>query len=234
MTDNRFTSPDALARQLADDLAGKMRESIAARGRVCIAVSGGSTPVRFLEELSKRKLDWSKVRVTLVDERWVDESDAASNAALVKRHLLQNEASQTYFFSLKNKAPGPVDGFMECENGLHELMVRLDFAVLGMGNDGHTASWFPDSDALPKCLDEGNSASCCPVIDEPTGLPRMTLTWGLLSNCRHLYLHFEGDEKNRVYAKACVEKERQNISAMPIRSVLYQSQVPLSIYRSEE
>jgi len=71
------------------------------------------------------------------------------------------------------------------------------------------------------------------VTDEPADLPRMTLTWGLLSNCRHLYLHFEGDEKNRVFAKAQKESERQNISAMPIRTVLYQSQVPLSIFRSE-
>jgi 6-phosphogluconolactonase len=233
MTDNRFKSADALARQLADDLAGKMREAIEARGRVCIALSGGSTPVRFFEELSKRKLDWSKVRITLVDERWVTLDDAASNAALVRRHLLQNEAEQAYFLPLKNSAPNPVDGFMECENSLHELMVRLDFAVLGMGNDGHTASWFPGSAALPKCLDEGNAAWCCPVTDEPVDLPRMTLTWGLLSNCRHLYLHFEGDEKNRVYAQAQKEDERQNISAMPIRTVLYQSQVPLSIFRSE-
>jgi len=233
MTDNRFESPDALARQLADDLAAKMREAIEERGRVCIAVSGGSTPVRFLEQLSTRKLDWSKVRITLVDERWVDLEDPASNAGLVRRHLLQNEAAQAYFLPLKNNSPDPVDGFMQCENSLHELMVRLDFAVLGMGNDGHTASWFPDSEALPKCLDEGNAAWCCPVTDEPADLPRMTLTWGLLSNCRHLYLHFEGDEKNRVFAKAQKESERQNISAMPIRTVLYQSQVPLSIFRSE-
>lgn len=234
MAENRFTSSEALARQLADDLAGKMREAIDARGRVCIAVSGGSTPVRFFEELSKRELDWSKVRITLVDERWVDESDGASNAALVRRHLLQNRAVHAYFFSLKNKASDPVDGYMQCENGLHELMVRLDFAVLGMGADGHTASWFPNSDALPKCLDEASSAWCCPVTDEPSGLPRMTLTWGLLSNCRQLYLHFEGAEKNQVFGKARAEKERQHLSAMPVRAVLHQSLVPLNIYRSEE
>lgn len=233
MIDNRFSSSSVLARQLADDLAGKMREAIEARGRVCIAVSGGSTPVKFFEELSKRQLDWSKVRITLVDERWVDEENAASNARLVREHLLQNEASQGYFLPLKNKSADPVNGFMECENKLHELMVRLDFAVLGMGNDGHTASWFPESSALSKCLDEGNAAWCSPVTDEPTGLARMTLTWGLLSACRHLYLHFEGDEKNTVFAQAGIESEHQNISAMPVRTVLYQSQVPLSIYRSE-
>ena len=114
MTDNRFKSPETLAKQLADSLAKRIREAIEARGRVCIAVSGGSTPVRFFRELSQRKLDWSKVLITLVDERWVDETDAASNARLVRENLLQNEAATAYFLPLKNKAANPVDGFMEC------------------------------------------------------------------------------------------------------------------------
>lgn len=233
MAENRFKSQDALARQLADDLAGRIKEAISARGRVCLAVSGGSTPVRFFEELSVRELDWSKVLITLVDERWVDENESASNARLVKEHLLKNAAASAYFLPLKNKSSHPVEGFMECENKLHEQITRLDFAVLGMGNDGHTASWFPESDALPKCLDEGAGAWCCPVTDEPTGLPRMTLTWSLLSNCRHIYLHFEGDQKNEVYRQATDPAERADIQAMPVRTVLYQSQVPLTVYRSE-
>ncbi|MFP6788465.1 MAG: 6-phosphogluconolactonase [Thalassolituus sp.] len=233
MSGNRFKRSDVLAKQLADDLAERMAEAIEVRGRVCIAVSGGSTPIRFFEELSTRDIPWQKVLITLVDERWVDEDNAASNARLVREHLLKNKAASAYFLPLKNRAKDPVSGFMECENKLHELMVRLDFAVLGMGNDGHTASWFPDSDALSKCLNEGGAAWCCPVIDEPIELPRMTLTWGLLSNCRHLYLHFEGADKNAVYEQATEKTERQNIAAMPVRTLLYQSQVPLSIYRSE-
>jgi 6-phosphogluconolactonase len=233
MSDNRFKNSDILAKHLADDLSERMTEAIEARGRVCLAVSGGSTPIRFFEELSMRDIQWQKVLITLVDERWVDEENAASNAGLVREHLLKNKAASAYFLPLKNHAKDPVAGFMECENKLHELMVRLDFAVLGMGNDGHTASWFPDSDALSKCLNEGSAAWCCPVIDEPIELPRMTLTWGLLSNCRHLYLHFEGNDKNMVYAKATEQSERQNIALMPVRTLLYQSQVPLSIYRSE-
>ena len=97
MTDNRFASSETLAKQLADSLAKRIREAIEARGRVCIAVSGGSTPVRFFQELSKRELDWSKVLITLVDERWVDETDPASNARLVREHLLQNHAAKAYF-----------------------------------------------------------------------------------------------------------------------------------------
>ena len=233
MTDNRFASSETLAKQLADSLAKRIREAIEARGRVCIAVSGGSTPVRFFQELSKRELDWSKVLITLVDERWVDETDPASNARLVREHLLQNHAAKAYFLPLKNKSANPVDGFMECENKLHEQITRLDFEVLGMGNDGHTASWFPHSEALANCLNEGGGAWCSPVLDEPSDMPRMTLTWALLAKCRHLYLHFEGAQKNAVFEQATAAAESQNIQAMPVRTLLYQSQATLSIYRSE-
>lgn len=233
LTEYPFQSSATLARQLADHLAQGMREALTARGRVCLAVSGGNTPVQFFQELSQRELDWSKVLITLVDERWVDETEKASNARLVREHLLKNKAAKAYFLPLKNIADNPVDGYIECENRLHELINRLDFAVLGMGTDGHTASWFPHSEELGKCLDEGSNAWCCPVLDEPTGIPRMTLTWSMLTECRHLYLHFEGDEKKRVFTEAVEPAASQNIAAMPVRTLLFQSQVPLSIYRSE-
>ncbi len=233
MTDNQFQSPDLLARQLADELAQKMDEVITSQGQVTIAVSGGSTPVGFFQQLSSRPLDWSKVSITLVDERWVSVEDVASNARLVGQHLFQNQARQARFLPLNNDAPNPVDGFAHCESSLHRFMEHLDFAVLGMGNDGHTASWFPGSSALQQCLDQHNSNWCCPITDAPDGLPRMTLTWNLLSQCRHLYLHFEGAEKNVVFAQACAAQQRDRINAMPIRAVIFQTQVPLSIYRSE-
>ena len=233
MTDNQFHSPDLLAKQLADELAKKMDEVITTQGQVTIAVSGGSTPVGFFQQLSSRPLDWSKVSITLVDERWVSVEDVASNARLVRDQLLQNQAKQARFLPLNNDAPNPVDGFAHCENSLHRFMEHLDFAVLGMGNDGHTASWFADSSALPKCLDQNNPNWCCPVTDAPGGLARITLTWSLLSQCRHLYLHFEGAEKNAVFEQARAAQQRDRISAMPIRAVIFQTQVPLSIYRSE-
>ncbi|MDF1762360.1 MAG: 6-phosphogluconolactonase [Oleibacter sp.] len=233
MIEHRFSSSAILANQLADDLADRMRDAIEQRGRVCIAVSGGKTPEQFLQSLSKQKLDWSKVVVTLVDERWVDESSADSNAALVKKNLLQGEASKAYFLALKNPAGDPISGFMACENTLHEQIRRLDFAVFGMGDDGHTASWFPNSSALLKCLDAESSAWCCPVNDAPNGIPRMTLTWRLLGNCRHSYLHFEGPNKLEVFKQASAPDALLDVQSMPVRQLLQQTQVPLSIFRSE-
>ncbi|MDK2779344.1 MAG: 6-phosphogluconolactonase [Pseudomonadota bacterium] len=233
MQDLRFPDPQSLARQLAGDLAERMRKAINDRGRVCIAVSGGSTPLLFFQALSQQKLPWEKVLITLVDERWVNEDHDASNARLVRANLLQNEALKAYFLPLKNAAATPKDGFMDCENRLHELITRLDYAVLGMGTDGHTASWFPHSQALARALNEAGGAWCCPVDDAPSMPQRMTLSWSLLAGCRHLFLHFEGSAKDAVYAQATRPDQIQNLTDMPVRTLLSQSAVPLSLYRTE-
>lgn len=232
MNDFQFDTSDTCAQQLAHNVAERLREYINERGRVCMAVSGGQTPVLFFEYLSQQVLDWSKVLITLVDERWVDVVNVASNERLVREHLLQNEASSAYFLPLKNESSLVTDGYMKCENSLHEQITRLDLAILGMGADGHCASWFPGSSALAKCLDEASGARCCPVLDEPNALPRMTLTWHFLSQCRHLYLHFTGQQKQDVFQTVCHADYQQNVSDMPVRSILFQSSVPLSIYRS--
>ena len=232
MQDLRFPDSQALARQLAGDLANRMRSSIEARGRVCIAVSGGKTPVPFFQALAQEKLPWNQVLVTLVDERWVDETEPASNARLVRQYLLQGEAAQAYFLPLKNQASDPVAGFMECENRLHEQIRRLDYAVLGLGSDGHTASWFPHSQALGKAMGSTNAAWCCPVMDAPEHQHRMTLTWNLLSDCRHIFLHFEGEDKDAVFSRAEAPADIHDNARMPVRTLLTQSDVPLSIYRT--
>ena len=89
MQDSRFPDSHKLARQLAEDLAERMRDAIAERGRVCIAVSGGNTPVAFFKALSDQSLPWDKVLVTLVDERWVNDDEEVANALrlLLRPHV---------------------------------------------------------------------------------------------------------------------------------------------------
>ncbi len=230
ITDNRFDNPEDLARQLARGVARRLQQCIDERGHASLAVSGGKTPVLFFQQLAQQSLAWNKVTLTQVDERWVDAQHSDSNARLIQQHLLQGPASDAFFLPLYNGAKDPEDGFMACENRLHELVDQLDLAVLGMGTDGHTASWFPGSSALPSLLDEQSGAWCCPVMGQEPA--RMSLTWSLLARCQHLYLHFEGDDKNHTFEQACEPDQQQDIEAMPVRTLLYQSQVPLSLYRS--
>lgn len=232
INDNRFSDTETLAQQLADSVAGKMRAILEERGKVSLAVSGGKTPALFFQKLSQQELDWAKVLVTLVDDRWVEDSDEASNAKLVKENLLINNATLAYFVPLKNTEASAAEGLMTSENRLHEQVDELDIVVLGMGLDGHTASWFPESEALTACLDEQAAACCCAVMDAPDFPQRMTMSLSLVLRSKNIYLHFEGEDKNQVFEQVCHEQEKHNLEQMPVRSVLFQSQVPVNIYRS--
>lgn len=232
INDNRFSDTHTLAQQLADSVASKMQSIIDERGRVSLAVSGGTTPKAFFQKLSEKELDWAKVLITLVDDRWVESDDQDSNERLVKDNLLINHAKLAYFVPLKNAEETPKEGLMISENRLHEQIDELDIVVLGMGLDGHTASWFPGSESLTQCLDEQAAACCFAVMDAPTFPQRMTMSLSLVLRSKHIYLHFEGEAKNKVFEQVCDEHDKHNFEPMPVRSVLFQNQVPVNIYRS--
>ncbi len=105
-------------------MAEALRARIASHGRASLAVSGGRTPARFLEVLSGAPLDWAKVTVTLVDERWVPESSERSNAALVRQHLLRGPAAVARFIPLYTGAPTPEAGLADAEAALADLPGR--------------------------------------------------------------------------------------------------------------
>lgn len=223
-----FTDNQALAAGLAERVAECLREGIAARGHALLAVSGGSTPRHFFERLSREALDWSKVQVTLVDERWVPESHERSNAAMVKGMLLQHAASAAHFVPLYTDAPTPEAGLATVRARMAALELPFDAVVLGMGNDGHTASFFPGGDRLPEALDLNNPVRVLPMRAAGAGEPRITFTLSALLETRALFLHIEGDAKRQLLADA-----QAGIGAaadFPVRAVLTQPRVPLAVF----
>ena len=136
------------ARGLAAEVAGRLRSALAEQGQALLVVSGGRSPVAFLEALSEEPLDWSRITLSLADERWVPESHADSNAGLVRRHLLRGEAAKARFIGLYQPAASLEEAAELADHHLHELPLPIDVLVLGMGDDGHTASLFPNSPGL--------------------------------------------------------------------------------------
>ena len=173
-----FQSPEALADALADQITDLLSEALATRGLAFLAVSGGSTPKRLFAALSSRKLDWSKVIVTLIDERFVPETSDRSNASLVRDKLLVNEAAAARFVGLYRDADDVDAAAIQAGKDLSALPWPLDVAILGMGADGHTASFFPDADDLPQLLDPARPELVMPVHADSAGEPRLTLPIG--------------------------------------------------------
>lgn len=222
-----FADRDGLAAALADAVAQNLRAGIASRGKASLAVSGGSTPAMFFASLGANdNLDWSKITVTLVDERWVDESSDRSNARLVKQNLLQGAASKAVFIPLYAGGEPPASGIVEAVDDLQKDVPHpFDAVVLGMGNDGHTASFFPGGDVLDLALSAKDPAIA--IRAAGAGEPRITLTLPHLLATNNLYLHIEGSEKAATLETALGDGP---VNDMPVRAVLRQDQVPVKIY----
>ena len=212
-----FADKPTLAKELAEAVADRIRAAIAETGTAAIAVSGGSTPGRFFQALGKTKdIDWSKVIVTLVDERWVDETSDRSNALLVNERMLQGPAATARFFPLYSGGAEPdAESVARTNAMLAQLPERFAAVILGMGNDGHTASFFPGGDTLDEAL---TAAGPTVSIRAPgAGEPRITFTLPRLLNTDGLYLHIEGEEKAIVLDIALADGP---VEDMPVRAVL--------------
>jgi len=210
-----FEDKLALAAALSARLAQDLRAAIAARGEATIAVSGGSTPKHLFEQLAQETLEWSRVTITLVDERWVPDTDERSNARLIESLLLRHKAADAELVPLYVEAATPEAGIGEVRTRVAALKLPFDAVVLGMGPDGHTASFFPGGDRLAEALDPANTAQVLPMRAPGAGEPRITFTLPVLLKARALYLHIEGADKRDVLQQA-----EQPGSQLPIASVL--------------
>ena len=223
-----FPDGDAVAQALAQAVADDLRTALALRGQASIALSGGTTPRRFLQALSRQPLDWANVTVTLVDERWVDDRHERSNARLVKEHLLQDAAADARFVPLYRPAASPDEVLADVAAA---LPATLDVVVLGMGGDGHTASFFPGGDRLADAMDPATTATVLPMRAPGAGEPRITLTLSVLRDAGRLYLHIEGGEKRQVLQQAL---SGQGAGAgYPVRAVLQALRAPLQVYLTQ-
>jgi 6-phosphogluconolactonase len=224
---NAFESGADLAVGLADKVAETLSAAIAARGTASIAVSGGSTPKAFFEALSSRVLDWTKVTITLVDERFVPEENPRSNHKLVKENLLKNKAAAANFLPLYQPAADAEKSAVIATEETKGIDNPFDIAILGMGGDGHTASFFPGGSNLAKAIDPKTPRGIITMEAEGAGEPRLTFTFASLQDARLLVLHIEGESKKDVLAKA--ESDGPE-TEMPIRAILRRAASPVEIY----
>jgi 6-phosphogluconolactonase len=222
-----FASGEALAGTLAARVAEALSRAIDLDGAACLAVSGGSTPRAFFKALSLQDIAWDKVTVTLVDERFVPPSHERSNHRLVATCLLQNEAAYANFVPLFSDGCSPDEAAQHAVNRLETLKKPLDVVILGMGLDGHTASWFPGSAHLDAVTDPEASemvlAAQAPGVEET----RLTLTQPTIAGAALCVLHIEGNEKKSVFEEAM---KPGPVDQLPVRAILRKTSQPLQVY----
>lgn len=202
----RADASDALAQALEIDLARAVQD----RGEASLVVSGGTSPAAMFHALRKKMLPWRNVSVIPSDERNVALEHPDRNESMIRRELLVDQAADARLLSLL--PAGDIPG-------------RFDAVVLGMGDDGHTASLFPDSPDLSRAL--GSQAQLEQLEVPRLGASRISLTPCALLSSRKIYLLFFGPEKRRVYEAALQEND---VNRFPVSVVLGQGQVPVTVY----
>ncbi len=226
-------SPAELNVRLAQDIAQRLAAAIQARGFAVLSVSGGKSPVALFEALRVIDIDWSRVRITLVDERCVPRSHPDSNALLVQTHLQQDLAAKAQLVFMVASASEPLDtpAAQAKAAGIALLAASpADVLVLGMGADGHTASLFPEAPNLAEAMDLRNTQTCVAIelAHPPANAPyaRISQTLAQILSARHIVLPLTGADKLNTLQQAW----KQATPALPISFVLQQTQTPVALW----
>lgn len=224
MKQSLFQSTEQLNQQFSQRIVALLEQGINAKGRASLLVSGGRTPLGLFAELSNSQLDWGKVDISLADERWVDADDDASNEKLVRDNLLKNNAAAANFVSLKTAHANAADAVDELTSRLDSMAQPFDVLILGMGEDGHTASLFPCSAQIADGLAMDSQQKLIAVTPGNAPHQRMSLTLPALLTSQNIFLHLTGDSKMQVLQQAL---DGEDELAMPIRAVLNRADVEL-------
>ena len=220
----------------AESIAGRIEETLGAAviadGRAVFAGSGGSTPSPIYRRLSQAEIGWDKVAVTLVDERYVPETSPESNATLIKHTLLQGPAAKARFIPLYTSEVTVDRAAAVAAHALAEAGGRFDAALLGMGEDGHICSMFPESPTLRTLLSPTLKPT---VLGVPHGrdgaapsLERLSINLPYLMSAGRVILGLKGAAKRSVF-----EREAQGDPAVQPIAAMIAAKVPLEVVWTE-
>lgn len=221
-----FENRSAASRAAADLLASQLRSGLAkaTNAQVSLVVSGGSTPGPCFDLLSAEELDWSRVTVLPSDERWVPADDPDSNERLIRSRLIEDKAGQGKVLPFFRQGVEADQAPRMIERDLQELTRPFSAVLLGMGEDGHFASLFPDFAGLPQALDPQGKPQC--IMVQTAGSPhlRISLTLSALLDSAGIVLLIFGEAKRSVFNAAM-----RGGSDYPIESLLHHVSTPLIV-----
>ncbi|MGQ2990708.1 6-phosphogluconolactonase [Brevundimonas sp.] len=225
----------------ADDIAARLAQALedgaqSHKGWSVFAGSGGSTPTPIYQRLSalRSRQDWQHTFVTLVDERYVPETDAQSNAALLKQTLLVGPAADAVFLPLFHSTVTVDRAALLAARTLEAELDgrRFDAVLLGMGEDGHICSMFPESPTLKTLLTPTLKPTVLGVPHGRDGLAptieRLSINLPYLMQAGRVILALKGAAKRDVF-----EREAQGDPAVQPIAALIAANVPLEVVWTE-
>jgi 6-phosphogluconolactonase len=205
-------------------VAAAIRRKLAESEYTSFVVSGGSSPEQCYKVLSETDLEWERVFILPGDERYVPADHDASNEKMIRRLLVTGRASAAQFVPMFNAGSTPEERCGELTDQLKTFPLPSAASLLGIGEDGHFASLFPDIEGIDEGLSQDSELSCMVVKTAASEYPRVTLTLSALLQSDEILLLFFGDTKRETF-----EKARNPGSEYPVSSLLLQQRTPVRV-----
>lgn len=220
-----FATRDEASEACAKHLEALLAAKLAITGEASLVVTGGSSPAACYTKLASAALNWLQVHVILSDERWVPVDDDNSNEKLIRETLLVQRAVDATLIPMYKSGKSLQARCEELNRELPGLPQPFAATLLGMGEDGHVASLFPDASNLAAGLDENSGVWCMPVDTNASPVSRLSLTMSALMRGEHIVLLFFGDKKRAVYQQAAAGER-----AYPVSSLVQQTHTPVHVF----
>lgn len=227
-----FRNAEDLFTVLAGEIATRLADGVARNRRASFVISGGTTPGDLYDVLAAHDAPWKDVAVTLSDERWTDPISERSNEHLARTRLLVGKAAAARLVPMKTADTHAREAEAAVGAAIAAMPRPFDVTLLGMGTDGHTASLIPSSEGLARALDRADPA-LVRAVNPPNVThmgERMTLTLRAVLASRWIAVLIRGEAKLAAYKQALAGSD---VLAAPVRAVLHQAEVPVSVFWSD-
>ncbi|MCY4044033.1 MAG: 6-phosphogluconolactonase [Cellvibrionales bacterium] len=198
--------------------------------KATVYLSGGSTPLPLYQQLARHDLPFDAFDWALVDERWVEPDHPRSNFSAINAAF--EKAAGFHLTPMKNSATTPAEGLQMLETAYNQLAERVGLTILGMGGDGHTASFFPNAEGLDDALDLGCAqkvAAIHAIPSDVTGLEtdRATLTLNQILRSENIALLISGESKKEKFYEAL---ETSALFSLPVSALLQQQAKTIDVF----
>lgn len=216
------------AEALALAVAAKLQSGVRRHGTASLLLSGGRTPALFQQRLSAQPLDWSSIALSLTDDRWLPADHADSNEKLLRENLLRGPAAAARFIPLVDSMIKPEQHLASAERAIQQMQWPIDAVVLGVGEDGHTASLFADAPETAAAINLHNPNRLAAIHPATAPYPRISMTLQALLQTRVIFILAHGEPKRAALEAAC----RPGTTPLALSYILRQRNVPVHLYYS--
>ena len=228
-----FSDANTCSLALAQALTQELQRLLGLQARVVLAVSGGQSPRAMMAALSHADVDWSRVLIQWVDERLLSRHHPNSNSELIESVLLRrHQAAVSLWHNVLPEVAGVPRELTDAEQeavlqAASERYQKPDIVVLGMGEDGHTASLFPHAKQLPQALNLHNTLPLMVLQDVVAPYARISMTLQAILSAKAIFIAAYGLRKRTVLQQAA----KQLDANLPISSVFHHAQkIPVYVY----